>query len=341
MRIVDLLNSTREADETFEEIVVPATAVEVSDDCLRIEGQSFNFGPEARKRAYKAITAPVDFLSDLSTETQDVVLSDVLRRGDWGKQVSVAVRGNEVFAICRGDLIRLRMHEVIIAAMEALGENAHTLTPTRIGTDGDVLDVEFTTPRKSVDVRAGDTVQGGLHILHSQFAEQATLVEMFSLRCVCTNGMFHKSCPAQGGAGRTRKLSVHHANARELQMEQIARLTKQAWDGLEAILAEFQRTRERKADVEALLTGWLHRARISTDAMMPRLREAWQQDGGENTQYGAINALTRVATHGENLSARQRRVLSSLAGLLTFSNVHICPRCFTVLSQGTTRGEDS
>ena len=124
-------------------------------------------------------------------------------------------------------------------------------------------------------------------------------------------------------------------------MEQIRRLIRAAWDGLQPILAELQATRERKADVESLLTGWLQRARISTNEMLPRLREAWQQDGGENTQYGAINALTRVATHGERLTARQRRVLSSLAGLLAFSNVHICPRCFTVLSQSTTRGEDS
>jgi Domain of unknown function (DUF932) len=341
MNIPDLMKSTLEDDATFEEIVVPVTALNFDGDQIRVEGRSLNFGVEARKRTYKAITAPAEYLGGLSPQTQSVVLSDILRRGDWGKQVNVAVQRNEVYTLCRGNLIRLRKHEVIAAAIDALGENGQTLTPTRIGTEGDVLDIEFATPRKSVDVQRGDTVQAGFHIFHSIFGEQATVVEMFTFRLVCTNGMIHRNCPAQSGVGRTRKLSVHHPNGRELQMEQVRRLTKQAWESLEPILSELQATRERKADVEGLLTGWLHRARISTEAMMPRLREAWQQDGGENTQYGAINALTRVATHGDRLSARQRRVLSSLAGLLAFSNVHICPRCFTVLSQGTTRGEDS
>ena len=341
MNLAELVESTRERDKTFEEIVAPATALEIGDEELRIEGRSFNFNAEARNRVYAAVTAPGAYLSKLSPRNQSAVLTEVLNRGDSGNPISVAVRGNEVYTICRGDLNRLPQHEVVTAVMDGLGENAHTLTLTRIATDGDRFDLEVATPRKSIDVRRGDVVQGGLHILHSRFGEAATVIEPFTFRLVCENGMIHRNCPSHGGAARTRKLPLNHANGRELQLEQIRRLSAQAWERLEPVLAELQATREHKADVEGLLTGWLQRARISVDAMMPRLREAWQQDGGENTQYGAINALTRVATHGELLSARQRRVLSSLAGLLAFSNVHICPRCFTVLSQSTTRGEDS
>src|SRR5438105_15823325 len=55
-------------------------------------------------------------------------------------------------------------------------------------------------------------------------------------------------------------------------LEQVRRLVSQAWKGLEPILVELRATRERKAEVENLLTGWLQRARISTDGMMPRLQ---------------------------------------------------------------------
>jgi hypothetical protein len=65
--------------------------------------------------------------------------------------------------------------------------------------------------------------------------------------------------------------------------------------------------------------------------MMPRLLAAWRTEGEENSHYGAVNALTRVATHDLDLSERQRRVLASLAGILAFSEVHVCPRCFSVL----------
>jgi hypothetical protein len=341
MNVTELSNSLCVEDKRIEEIVAPASAVEIRDGDLRIEGRSFGFGPEARKRMLKGISAPAEYLGRLTPATQDVVASDVLKRGDCSESVSVALLDGDVYTVCRGDLLRLRKHEVVGAVIDALGANADSLSLTRIANDGDMLDLDIASPRKSIDVQRGDTVQAGFHISHSIFGDQATVVEMFTYRLICTNGMIHRSCPSQGSLGRTRKLPVQHAGGKELQIEQIRRVVSQAWEGLEPILTELRATRERKAEVENLLTGWLQRARISTSEMMPRLREAWQEDGGENTQYGAINALTRVATHGPRLSSRQRRALSSLAGLLAFRNVHICPRCFTVLSQGTTRGEDS
>lgn len=341
MNLIELSNSAREADAAFEEILAPKTSLKIGESEIRVDGRSLKLTAASRTRVYEAFSAPSAYMTKLSTPTQDVVLDEIVKQGDPEEQLSIAVRGDEVFTIARGGFIRLRTHEVIDAVIESLGENANGLSLTRIGTQGDTLDLELASARKSIDVERGDTVQAGFHIFHSTFGEPATAITPFTYRLVCKNGMIHRSCPSQSGIGRTRKLSVNHPNGRELQVEQIRRLIRQAWEGLEPILSELQATRERKTDVEGLLTGWLQRARISTAVMMPRLREAWQQDGGENTQYGAINALTRVATHGENLSARQRRVLASLAGLLAFSNVHICPRCFTMLSQNTTGGADS
>ena len=65
---------------------------------------------------------------------------------------------------------------------------------------------------------------------------------------------------------------------------------------------------------------------------MDRLLRAWRDEGAEDTYYAAVNALTWVASHDSELSNRQRRVLSLLGGMLAFSGVHICPRCFSVLS---------
>jgi hypothetical protein len=75
--------------------------------------------------------------------------------------------------------------------------------------------------------------------------------------------------------------------------------------------------------------------------MMPRLLAAWRVEGSETTHYGAVNALTRVGTHDQELSDRQRRVLASLGGLLAFSNVHICPRCFSVLGTASDEAEEA
>ena len=71
---------------------------------------------------------------------------------------------------------------------------------------------------------------------------------------------------------------------------------------------------------------------------MDRALAAWRAEGAEETVWAAVNALTRVATHDPELSMRQRRVLSLLGGLLAYSGVHICDRCFSVLSAPAQSG---
>ena len=215
---------------------------------------------------------------------------------------------------------------------EALEPGGQTLSVARIGGDEGRLDVDLVSSDKAVTVRTGDIIQSGLHIVHDRFGNQATLVEAYVLRLVCSNGMTRREC-AGNGLVRTRRLPKTISNGYELQREQIRRLTQQTWNGLQAQLGAIRETAERPARAEELLARWFQRARISWTAMRDRLMSAWREEGGENTVYGAVNALTRVATHDATLSERQRRVFASLAGLLAFENVHFCPRCLSVLAQ--------
>jgi hypothetical protein len=73
---------------------------------------------------------------------------------------------------------------------------------------------------------------------------------------------------------------------------------------------------------------------------MDRLLAAWREWGAEDTYYAAVNALTWVGTHDQELTPRQRRSLSLLGGLLAFSGAHICPRCFSVLAGPASAGEE-
>jgi hypothetical protein len=158
------------------------------------------------------------------------------------------------------------------------------------------------------------------------------VIYAFNLRLACTNGMILRECASRDGIGRTRQLSVDHPNGREIQRNQIRQIALQQWNALQPRLEALRATSERRANVEELLNNWLLRERISRHEIMPRLLAAWRLEGSENTHYAAVNALTRVATHDSELSARQRRVLSALGGLLAFSQVHLCPRCYSMLT---------
>jgi len=139
---------------------------------------------------------------------------------------------------------------------------------------------------------------------------------------------------------RPRKLPAHLATARERQMTQISELTGRVWAGLQAKLDTFKTTNERPAHVVNLLTRFLERARLSPKKLMPSLRRAWSHEGSENTIFAAVNALSNVATHDQEVPLRQRRALAVLAGFLAFQKDHLCGRCWSILAGPAVDNQD-
>jgi hypothetical protein len=319
-------------DAEFSEILVKPDDLRFQPNGILYRGDVIRMDQSARTQAFNRLGAPGSYLAKRSPEFQAAALAEHASHGDFGRRPTLVLSKGELVTIARGDLFSLSYADTIGAVQDALGTEGEALTLAQIGRNQERLDVELVSPSKAITVRPGDVVESGLHIVHHRFGNQATVIEAFIHRLICRNGMTRRECVGNGLL-QTRKLPVESPNARELQMDQIRRLAQQNWNGLQAQLEELRRTSERPVRVEELLTRWLQDARISVRTMMPRLRAAWREEGAEDTHYGAVNALTRVATHHRDLSERQRRVLASLAGLLAFAEVHICERCFSVLTR--------
>jgi hypothetical protein len=328
----DLIAETAAWDATFSEIGVKAEDLKFDPEAIRYGGERYCLDQMARSRFFAYAGAPVGYWEQHTPEFQAIGLSAHAARGDFGAAPVLVLRHGEVVTLKRGDLYTLPNSDVPRAVEEVLGRDSESLFVARISLTVESLDVDLVSPMKEITVRTGDIVQSGIHMVHRRFGMAASVIEAFIYRLVCTNGMTRRECKSQ----RTRKLPTGFPNNRALQMDQVRRLTQQNWNGLHRQLEELRTASERPVRVEELLTRWLQRARISPQNIMPRLRAAWEEEGSEETHYGAVNALTRVATHDRTLSERQRRVLASLAGLLAFSEVHICPRCFSVLGRGET-----
>jgi hypothetical protein len=332
MTLSTLITASANWDAEFSEIRLNPDDLRFQPDGILYRGEVIRLDQSARTRAFNRIGAPNSYLEKHTPQFQAAALSEHATRGDFGGRPTLVLSNGELVTIAKGELLSLSNSDTIRAVQDALGTEGETLAVAKIGRDPERLDVELVSPSKAITVRPGDVVQSGLHIVHHRFGNQATVIEAFIHRLICSNGMTRREC-VRDGLMRTRKLPVDFPNNRELQMNQIRRLTQQNWNGLQTQLEALRATSERPARVEELLTRWLQRARISVRAMMPRLRAAWREEGAEDTHYGAVNALTRVATHHRDLSERQRRVLASLAGLLAFAEVHICERCFSVLTR--------
>jgi hypothetical protein len=296
-------------------------------------GELIRMNQASRTRLFDKLGAPAGYLEKHSPQFQVTALAaDVVRLPKcFGPKPTLVIRDGQLITIARGDLFALPNAAMLRAVWEALGDDAETLFLARIERDAEGLDIDLISPAKEIAVRPGDIVQSGLHIVHKRFGSQATLIEAFIYRLVCSNGMTRRECMSDG-IKRTRKQPVDSRNNRQLQMNQVRELTRQNWNGLHAQLEALRASSERPAHVEELLTRWLQSGRLFSDSILRRLLSAWRNDGGEDTQYGAVNALTAVATHSRDLSERHRRALATLAGLLAFSEVHICERCFSVLT---------
>jgi hypothetical protein len=176
-------------------------------------------------------------------------------------------------------------------------------------------------------------VKAGLRITHSFTGWHATTVQSFLYRLVCENGMTHRECVSSRSA-HTRRLPVSHPDALALQTAQVRRLAKQTWQALDAKLESVRTLQDEPVDATGLMIRWIERARLSTRYVLPRLRQAWEEEGSEPTIYGVVNAFTRAGTHGRVLSARVRRTLMALGGTLAFHRMHLCPQCFSMMRAG-------
>jgi hypothetical protein len=350
MNFTDLTARATALDEEFSETEsAPVEHFEISGDELTFDGNSFPMHQDARNRLLGKAGAPVGYLSSRSIDLQVDALREHLQQRDFGRAPKLVIRRGELFTISPGELTELTHSEVLAAIGDSLGQDAGGLSVSKIEHADGQLELELVSTTKSLEIRQGDVVKAGLHVLHSRYGDQATQIQTFTYRLVCSNGMTRRECVSREGIVRTRRLPTDHPHGKDLLLDQIRRLTARTWKQLEPQLAELRATSERKADVQQVLKQWLQRARISTRVsdggevrtMMDRLLSAWRDDGSDSTYFGAVNALTRVGSHDPGLSSRQRRALSLLGGLLAFSGVHICPRCFSLLSSEASAPEST
>jgi hypothetical protein len=246
----------------------------------------------------------------------------------------------------RADLHTLGAGEVINAVKDGFGTDSLDFEVQDLDIQNEAFRLDIVSPRIAMEVRRGDEIQAGVSVEHSYTGDRATTVFAYVVRCLCTNGMYHRECLGARRTARTRRLNADREDAGMFQIEQVRRLTEEVRKDLEPKLAAIRKLADQRAD-ESQLKKFLGQARMQSGGMMQRLREAWAQEGDERTAFGLFNALTRLATHGVDsallrpgqvaLSARQRGMLGRLAGIYANQSNHLCPHCFSVLNSSTTQ----
>ena len=332
MRFDELVSASESWDADLMEVPL-LPQVKFNAEGLVHEGKTIPVDDAARERLYGILNAPEWYLKKLSPELQAAVLSGRPSKPGFGSRPIAMLQKGELYTIADGDFGRLSMPKVLRSMQDGVGADMESLRVIKVDYAPDRLEIELASDARAITVRQGDVLQSGLSIIYEPFSNRAFEIRIYVFRCVCSNGLIRKECVAEDVISRYRRQPIEAANALDLQRDQIRRLTAHNWTAVQAQLDAMKKTSEQRVDVEKLLTRWLDRAKISVKNMRPKLMEAWRREGDEATVYGAVNAISYVGTHDTGLTRRQRRVLSSLAGMLAFSEKHYCEKCLAALGR--------
>lgn len=220
---------------------------------------------------------------------------------------------------------------VVQAVRDGFEDDAGTMEVQELEIEDEAFRLDIVSPSVSNEVRPGDVIQAGVRVEHAYTGERATTVMAFVVRLLCANGMVHRECLGTRETARTRRLDTGRHDAEARQVDQVRRLVVKTRQGLAEKLEGIRRLAQERAD-ERQLEQFLRQARMHSRRVMDQLRQSWATEGDERTAFGLFNALTRMATHGNELSARQRAMLARLAGIYANRHVHLCPNCFSILA---------
>ncbi len=339
MNFTRALAKAGENDDQLEGHVVAARSLLFDSGFLNSGDRSFELDDRGMKRLCQRVKAPAAYLQELPGCLQNALIQHHLgREMSQAREVEILATGTNFVGFGRADLVRLSGREVMLAVYEATGRSESDLDVVNFRVDIDSLRFDLIAHTAQREVVPGDAIEAGVRVQHSLIGAYATTIEGYMLRLVCQNGMVHRECVGSRRTPRTRRLLSAHRGAKLLQLDQVKRLTATRFSQIEAKLGGLSRLTTEPAVFNQLAENWLSRARLSTERLLPELREAWHHEGAEPTVYGVVNAFTRVATHSKKLTDHQRDVLSRLGALLAFRHQHLCPRCWSLISSDVAQG---
>lgn len=200
---------------------------------------------------------------------------------------------------------RIAGAKAIESALNALPGFANPQVRGFAATDS-VVSLDVVSPTRTGEVRQGDVIESGVSLKWARSPDEGLLVEQLFYRLACLNGLRHRE---SGVASRILRVS----SGRHLYA--VEDTVREAWVQLPARMGQLQRLPANRVGILASVFGAFSSV---PSRLAPRVNAAWTEEGGERTEWGRLNALTRVATHATDLSEADRELLNRSAAAIAF-----------------------
>ena len=343
-----LVERLQQLDRAFTCVpVTPHTQIRVDADQLSIGDDNLSLNQLGWERLAKQYGAPWRYWTQIEPKfraeiakyhvDRDRKLSGA--RPDAGLE-AIAFE-NRFLGFRPSHLTHLEFTLVMQAVMRGLGPDSRYFTVNRVQITDESIRVELKTAHRVKAVEVDDIVEGGIAFSHSFLGTTPTNVELFVFRLICSNGLALRHCIGHTAISRSRRLKNRDNNSVADAMSQIERLTQERMSHLDALLESLSQLPASRIESSAgsddeesmrrFLMPTLRATHLwSNDLWLRVIAPAWRHahgGNGELHEFAAVNTITYVATHQQDLSFRQRQTLARLGGLLAFQRVHVCPRC--------------
>lgn len=329
-----LTQQIREQYAGLLSIIVPTEQISLTENGLLYTGKNeFPLAHEASEQFARLLKIPANFYLTLESDLRAIFFNRRFptKRADGSMGHDLRFTLNKEKQLIGYDdpkLLKInpmRLMEVVNSSLPK-GLMAEQIEVSRLHLASNMLSFSCYSPQIECQPRVGDIVNGGIDVHHSASGEFGTQVRVYLRRKICQNGACAHICEDERQV-RARRLTNGRFDDRDM-INQIGRLLTEAWSQIDAKLQAVKDLLDKKRVSVDFLRQ--ERTRFSlSNRILTSIENATGQDeiGPTGTQYDFFNAISRIATHDDSLSLRQRRRLMFMAGEFSQQDVHRCSQC--------------
>lgn len=332
--LAQLTERIREEYAQMHSCVVPTGSIRMAKTGhLCTAKNEFPFRCEGMEQFAGKIGIPKQFFKKMPPDIRALLFNRCFQMavsdGKFGADVRINLdRDKQVVGFDDPNLLRIspiQLADVICSSLpkslspEQVSISRFSSTPRR-------LCISCFSPKIISEPRPDDIINGGVDVNHYLAGNKETQVSCYLRRLVCENGATTHVCGENKNL-RARRLRNGRFDEQDM-LNQIGRLLEEAWGQLQEKLDAVKALLEKKRVPIDFLRQ--QRTKYSlNNKILEAVEEAIHRDelGTTDSQYDIFNALSRVSTHIPNLTFRQHRTLSRMAGEFSQQTVHKCDKC--------------
>jgi hypothetical protein len=301
--------------------------------CLRTGKNEFPVSGEASAQFARLLDIPVSFYMKLEPDIRVRIFDRRFRSyaADAGIDRDIRIhvdRNRHVIGYDDPRLLRISPLKLVESIHSSLpsGLSAEQVGVSEFAFSPERLHVSLVSPERVAEPRPGDYINGGIDIIHYMAGNLGTQIHCYLRRLICSNGAITHVCNDDKQA-RARRLPNGQFDEKDM-LNQISRLIREAWGQVDAKLQAIATL----LSLERVALDFIRQQRTRfalSNRVLRAIERAIREDelGPTGTQFDWFNALSRVATHDDLLTVRQRRTLGRMAGEFSQHSIHRCSQC--------------